>query len=88
MVFDRTFKCKVTGKVYYIKGEMNCERTNFIYLITCIKCLEQYVGSATKFKSRFRIHKSNIKNKKDRCGTTRHFNNKCYHSSDPFVYYA
>ena len=26
-----------------------------------MKCLEQYVGSATKFKSRFRIHKSDIK---------------------------
>ena len=47
---------------------------------------EQYVGSATKFKSRFTIHKSDIKIKKDRCGTTRNFNNKCYHSSSPFVY--
>ena len=30
MVFDRTFKCTVTGKVYYIKVEMNCESTNII----------------------------------------------------------
>ena len=86
MVFDNTFKCTVTDKVYYIKGEMNCESTNIIYLITCIKYLEQYVGSATKFKSRFRIQKSDIKTKKERCGTARHFNNKCCHSSNPFVY--
>ena len=62
MVFDRTFKC--TGKVYYIKDEMNCESTNIIYLTIKMKCLEQYAGSAIKFKSRFRIQKSDIKTKK------------------------
>ena len=51
-----------------------------------MKYLEQYVGSAIKFKSRFRIHKSNIKTKKDCCGTARHFNNKCCNFSNPFVY--
>ena len=51
-----------------------------------MKCLEQYVGSAIKFKSRFRIHKSDIKAKKNSCGTARHFNNKCSNSSNPFVY--
>ena len=86
MVFDRTFRCTVTGKVCYIKGKMNCESSNIIYLITCRKCLEQYVDSAIKFKSRFRIHKSDIKTKKDHCGTARNFNNKCCNSSNPFVY--
>ena len=86
ILFDRNFKCTVTDKVYYIKCEMNCESTNIIYWITCMKCLEQYVGSATKFKSTFWIHKSDIKTKKDRCGTARHFNNKCCHSSNPFLY--
>ena len=38
------------------------------------------------YKSRFRIQKSDIKTKKDRCGTARHFNNKCCHSSSTFVY--
>ena len=61
-----TFRCTVTGKVYYIKGEMNCGSSNIIYLITCMKCLEQYVGSAIKLKSRLRIHKSDIKTKKGR----------------------
>ena len=51
-----------------------------------MKCLEQYVGSAMKFKSRFRIHKSDIKTKKVHRGTARHFGNKYCHSSDRFVY--
>ena len=41
MVFYRTFKYIFTGKVHYIKDEMNCESTNIIYSITCMKCLEQ-----------------------------------------------
>ena len=38
-----------------------------------MKCLKQYVGSATKFKSRLKTHKSDIKTKKDRCGTDTDF---------------
>ena len=88
MLFYRTFKCTVTGKLHYTKGEMNCEGTNIIYLVTCMKCLEQYVGSATKFSSRFRIHTPDIETKKDRCGTVTFFNDKCCHSSNPFYIYV
>ena len=88
MVFKRTFRCTFTGKVYYIKAQMNCESSNIIYLITCMKCLEQHVDSAVKCKSRFRIHKSDIKTKKDRCGTARHFNNKCCDSYNPFCIFT
>ena len=45
------------------------------------KC--QYVGSATSFKQRFRMHKSGIKTKKDGCGTARHFNSICCHPINP-----
>ena len=86
MIFDNTFTCTATGKSYFIRGQLNCESINVIYLITCSKCLEQYVGSAVKFKSRFRIHKSDIKTKKERCGSARHFNSKCYHDINPFQY--
>ena len=34
------------------------------------------MGSVIDFKARFRIHKSDIKTQKDRCGTARHFNTK------------
>ena len=86
MIFDNTIICIVTGKSYFIRGQLNCESINVIYLITCSKCLEQYVGSAVKFKTRFRIHKSDIKTKKERCGSARHFNSKCYHDTNPFQY--
>ena len=35
---------------------------------------------------RFRLHKSEIKTKKDRCGTARHFMNKCKHPTNPHGY--
>lgn len=38
---------------------------------------------AINFKNRFRLHKSDIKTKKYRCGTARHFNNKCSHTNNP-----
>ena len=56
-----------------------------IYLVTAVKLSTQVlvktvkinIRSAIGFKTRFRIHKSDIKTKKDRCGTARHFNTKC-----------
>ena len=54
-----------------------CNSTNVIYLVGCVNCKCQYVGSATSFKQCFRIHKSDIKTKKDRCWTTRHMNSIC-----------
>ena len=51
--------------------------------LCCLHCGDFHVGSTTDFKARFRLHKSDIKTKKDRCGTTRHFNNKCCDSSNP-----
>ena len=65
MIFDHSFNCTATGKSYFIRGQLNCESINVIYVITCSKFLEQYVGSAVKFKTRFRIHKSDIKTKKE-----------------------
>ena len=72
-----TFVCTVTGKKYYIRGNFACNSANVIYLVECINCKCQCVGSATSFKQRFRSHKSDIKTKKDRCGTARQFNSIC-----------
>ena len=57
LVVCNSFKCSVTNKKYYIKGDLHCNSTNVVYLITCKHCLEQYVGSATNFKNRFRVTK-------------------------------
>ena len=66
--------CKVTARFYNIRGNLSCNSSNVIYLISCKNCEGQYIGSAIDFKARFRIHKSDIKTKKDRCGTTSQFN--------------
>ena len=42
--------------------------------------------TVTDFKARFRMHKSDIKTKKDRCGTARYFNNKFFDSSNPHIF--
>ena len=50
-----------------------------IFLISCKLCKEQYVGSAFKdnFKTRFRVHKSDVITDKDRCGVAKYFLTKC-----------
>ena len=86
MIFDDTFICTVTANSYFTRGPLHCKSINVIYLITCSKCLEQYVGSAVKFKTRFSIRKSDMKTKKERCGSAKHFNSKSYHDTNPFRY--
>ena len=58
----------------------------YIYLISCTNCKEQYVGSVIDFKKRFRIQKSDINSKKDRCGVARHFTNKCWYPQNPHAF--
>ena len=71
------FTSKVTGKTYFLKGGLSCNSKKFIYLITCVKCKDEYIGSSIDFDPRFMVHKSDIKTKKERCYTSRHFNEKC-----------
>ena len=80
---DNKCNCKVTGRLYNVRGNLSCNISNGIYLISCKNCEDQYIGLAIDFKARFRIHKSDIKMKKDRCGTARHFNNKCFDIQNP-----
>ena len=83
LIPDNKFRCKITGRVYYVRGALSCKSNNVVYVISCANCGDQYVGSAIDFKTRFRIHKSDIKTKQDRCGTARHFNNKCSDNNNP-----
>ena len=34
MILHTTFVCTVTGESYFIKGQLNCESVNVVYLIT------------------------------------------------------
>ena len=65
---------------------MSCDSCCVIYFLTCSSCRDQYVGSAIKFKQIFRIDKSDIKIKNDRCGTARHFNNNCCSANNKHTY--
>ena len=63
-----------------------CDSRNVIYFISCKCCGKQYVGSATGFKERFRIHKSVINTDKIRCGVTNNLHNVCCSSTGKFEY--
>ena len=83
LITDNKFKCKVTGRFYNVRGNLCCNSSNVIYLISCKSCEYHYIGSANDFKARFRIHKSDITTKKDRCGTARYFNTICSDVQNP-----
>ena len=74
LVCSNYFACSVTSRRYYTRAVLHCNCNNVIYLITCKNCLEQYAGSATNFKNRFRKHKNDIKTNKDRCRTAKYVN--------------
>ena len=86
LVAEKKYTSKVIGKTYFIKGDLSCNSKYVIYVITCDKCKDEYVGSALDFNPCFRAHKSDMKTKKERCGTSRHFSEKCLCSTSPFGY--
>ena len=60
----KDFKSFNIGKTYKIRQRVDCTSAWVIYLCTCKKCGEQYVGkSKTPFKIRHSNHKHEIKNK-------------------------
>ena len=59
---------------------------NVVCIISCKNFGDQYVSSVDDFNPRFRIHKEDIKTKKDRSGTVRHFKNKFCDSSSPYIF--
>ena len=83
---DVKFTSKVTGKRYFLKEDFSCNSKSIIYLITCDKCKDEYIGSAVDFKHRFRVHKNDLKTKTECVGTSRHFNEKCLCSTSRFGY--
>ena len=41
MILDNTFICTVTSKSYFIRGQLDCQSINVVYLVIYSKCLEQ-----------------------------------------------
>ena len=75
LVVSTEFTCHATKRKYKIRGTLTCNTKNIIYLITCKCCSKQYIGSATVFKERFRIHKRDINTGKVRCEVANHLLN-------------
>ena len=67
LVVSLDFTCFATKWEYRIKGILKCDSRYVIYFISCKCCGKQYVESATDFKQRFRIHKSDINTGQIRC---------------------
>ena len=67
LVVSLDFTCFATKWEYRIKGILKCDSRYVIYFISCKCCGKQYVESATDFKERFRIHKSDINTGQIRC---------------------
>ena len=75
--YSTEFSCHATKRIYKIRGFLTCNTKNVIYLTASKCCGKQYVGSATCFKERFQIHKSDINTGKIRCGVASHLLNLC-----------
>ena len=86
LVVSRDFTFFTNKQKYKIKGILKCDRRNVIYVTSCKCCGKQYVASATGFKEKFRIHKSDINTVKLRCGVANHLLNVCRSSASKFQY--
>ena len=61
MVEGEYFTSRVTGRGYVMNFRMDCNSDHVVYVLSCARCSEQYVGSTiTKFRTRFNNHKSRL----------------------------
>ena len=77
LVLSTKFTCHATKRKYKIGRFLTCNTNNIVYLIARKCCGKQYVDSATGFKERFLIHKSDINTGKIRYGVASYLLNIC-----------
>ena len=78
-----TVKATATNFKYDIKGSLDCQTSNVVYLLLCNKCSDQYVGQTEKTLSkRFLQHRGYVNNKKLDKSTGHHFNQAGHSISD------
>ena len=76
-------KSNVTGFAVEINSNVDCNSENVIYLISCRKCPEQYVGETKrKFKDRMGEHRNYVRNQVLTKATGLHFNKPGHQLSD------
>jgi GIY-YIG catalytic domain len=60
-----TFRSSTRDSSHNIRDALSCQSTDIVYLITCHRCLAQYVGETGRtLAQRLTDHRSNIKLKK------------------------
>ena len=72
-----TKKMKAKGSIYMheIKTPINCQTSNLIYCILCLKCGQQYIGETEKtLQERFSQHKGYVTSENLSQATGYHFN--------------
>ena len=61
IVESNSFQDTTKLNTFFINNNFNCNSTNIIYHITCLKCNKAYVGqTSNKLKDRLNNHRSNI----------------------------
>ncbi len=74
--------CHVTGRTYLAPKGVTCKSNNLVYLITCKKCLAQYVGETyRRLHKRMYEHLRDIETQKH-TPVALHFNTPGHHISD------
>ena len=77
-----SFTSKATGRKYPVQKAANCSSSNVIYLITCARCGQQYVGQTSNtIHVRVLQHLGTIRNEYD-TPVARHFNKDDHTSMD------
>ena len=76
MVGDHV-KATASSYQHQITTKVTCTTSNIIYLITCMKCLMQYVGETKRrLKDRLAEHQGYVRNKDLTKATGQHFNTR------------
>jgi len=79
---SKQFCSSHNGRNFQLSTNFNCNSSNIIYLVTCRKCLRQYVGETGRaLKNRITDHLSAIRLKKD-TPIGLHFNQQGHSISD------
>ena len=66
-----------------INTNVNCNSSNVVYLVGCLKCRKQYIGETDrKIRERFREHRGYVTAKMENKATGKHFNEPGHNVSD------
>ena len=77
----KIIKAKYTNAVVQLSKSFDCQTTNVVYIVTCKKCKDQYIGQTKKtLEDRFKQHLGYVANNTQATGT--HFNLPAHNISD------